>query len=174
MSKTQAAVGSAIWFVLAPGVVAGLVPWLLTRWEMQQVVGYGPPLRALGGVLVLSGVGALLHAFTGFVVTGRGTPAPAAPTEYLVVTGLYRYVRNPMYLAVLAVIVGQAMIFAQVDLFWYTVAVTPVLVTFVHAVEEPALRRTFGSGYDEYRQAVRPWWPRLRPWAPAVRTKEGS
>lgn len=174
MSKTQAAVGSAIWFVLAPGVVAGLVPWLLTRWEIREAVGYGPHLRALGAVAALAGAGALLHAFTGFVVTARGTPAPAAPPERLVVTGLYRHVRNPMYLAVLAVVIGQAMIFAQVALLWYTAAVMPVFVIFVHAVEEPALRWSFGSTYDEYRQAVRPWLPRLRPWAPAVRIEEGS
>lgn len=83
-----------------------------------------------------------------------------------------RHPCNPMYLAVLAV--GQAMIFVQVTVLWYATAATPVFVAFVNAMEEPALRRSFGSAYDEYRHAVRPWWPRLHPWNPAAPLQEGS
>ena len=95
--------------MVAPGVVAGLIPWWVTGWEMRAVP-YWAPLRVLGGVLIAAGVLVLLHAFLRFVVEGLGTPAPVAPTERLVVGGLYRYVRNPMYLAVGAIIFGQALL----------------------------------------------------------------
>src|SRR4029450_3416401 len=97
-------------FVLQPGVVAGLVPWWLTGWRVRQPLPSWAwtPLRGAGGGLLAAGVGVLGQAFVGFVVEGVGTPAPVAPTQRLVVGGPYRYVRNPMYLAVTAVIVGQA------------------------------------------------------------------
>ncbi len=103
-SRLEAALGSAAFLVAAPGVVAGLVPWLLTGWRSSD-----PPaaVAALGALMVVVGVGVLLHAFGRFVVEGRGTPAPIAPTERLVVDGMYRYVRNPMYLAVPALIFGH-------------------------------------------------------------------
>src|SRR3954470_15667253 len=98
----RAAAGTALFLVVAPGVVAGLVPWLLTGWDASDP---WPPLQVMGGLLIAAGVGVLLHAFARFVTEGLGTPAPVAPTEQLVVGGLYRYVRNPMYLAVGATIV---------------------------------------------------------------------
>ena len=90
-TRVRAAVGTALFLVVAPGVVAGLVPWLLTGWQSS-----GPPgwLQAAGWALVAAGSAGLLDAFARFVVEGIGTPAPAAPTEKLVVGGLYRYVRN--------------------------------------------------------------------------------
>jgi protein-S-isoprenylcysteine O-methyltransferase Ste14 len=105
-SRRIAAAGSAGFLVLAPGVVAGLVPYLLTGWQMET-----DPLavRIVGGVLIALGAIFLLHAFARFVVEGLGTPAPVAPTERLVVGGVYRYVRNPMHLAVGARIMGQAL-----------------------------------------------------------------
>jgi len=105
-SRANAALGSLLFLVVAPGIVAGLVPWLLTGWDAGGDVAW--PLVVAGAVLVVAGVSVLLHAFARFVVEGIGTPAPVAPTEQLVVGGLYRYVRNPMYLAVAATIVGQA------------------------------------------------------------------
>src|SRR5215207_9120069 len=106
MSRPRAAVGTAAFLFLAPGVVAGVIPWLLTGWEVDRALWM--PLRLAGGVILAIAVGVLLNAFARFVVEGLGTPAPVAPTERLVVGGLYRYVRNPMYLAVTATIVGQA------------------------------------------------------------------
>jgi protein-S-isoprenylcysteine O-methyltransferase Ste14 len=118
-------------------------------------------------LLVVAGVGVLLHAFGRFVAEGLGTPAPVAPTRELVVGGLYRYVRNPMYLAVLAVILGQALALGQPVLLPYAAAVGAAFVAFVHWYEEPTLARRFGASYQAYRRAVPGWWPRRHPWRPA-------
>lgn len=166
MRKAMAAGGSAIFFVLAPGVVAGLVPWWLTSWQVRKPVPYWAPLRVAGAVLLAAGTIVLVQAFVHFVVEGVGTPAPIAPTEHLVVGGLYRYVRNPMYLAVAATIVGQALLLGQPALLLYAAAVGVAVATFVRAYEEPTLARRFGAQYEAYRRAVPAWWPRRRPWGP--------
>ena len=157
VGRLRAALGSALFLVIAPGVVAGLVPWLLTGWDSA-----GPPawLQVLGWVLLAAGVAALLEAFARFVVEGLGTPAPVAPTETLVVGGLYRYVRNPMYLAVAALILGQAAVLGRWVLVAYALAFGVTVWSFVHWYEEPTLRRQFGPAYDEYRVTVPGWWPR--------------
>jgi protein-S-isoprenylcysteine O-methyltransferase Ste14 len=108
----------------------------------------------------------LLQAFVRFVVEGVGTPAPVAPTERLVVGGLYRYVRNPMYLAVAAAIVGQALVLGQLILVPYAAAFVVAVAAFAHWYEEPTLHRRFGEQYDAYRRAVPAWWPRRKPWEP--------
>jgi protein-S-isoprenylcysteine O-methyltransferase Ste14 len=144
--------------VLAPGVVAGLVPRWLTGWEAHD---WWVPLRLAGAVLVVAGVAVLLQAFGRFVVEGIGTPAPVAPTEHLVVGGLYRYVRNPMYVAVAATIVGQALLLGRPVLLLYAVAFCAAVAAFVRWYEEPTLRRRFGAEYDAYRKAVPAWLPRL-------------
>ena len=167
MRRARAAVGSLVFLVLAPGVVAGLVPYWLTGWEVEEPLPHWLPLRILGALLVAAGVLALLHAFARFVVEGFGTPAPVAPTERLVVGGLYRYVRNPMYLAVAATIVGQALFLGQLVLLPYAVLFAVAVVTFVRLYEEPTLTRRFGAEYDAYRRAVPGWWPRRRPWRAA-------
>ena len=105
----------------------------------------------------------LLHAFALFALH-RGTPAPVAPTETLVVTGVYRFVRNPMYLAVLTIILGQALLFGSWGLVLYAAIVFAVVATFVKGYEEPALTRTYGEQYLEYRRNVPGWCPRLTPW----------
>jgi protein-S-isoprenylcysteine O-methyltransferase Ste14 len=157
----KAATGSFVFLVLAPGVVAGLVPWRLTGWRVLEPLPYWLPLRVLGVVLISVGVVVLLQAFARFVVEGLGTPAPVAPTEHLVVGGLYRYVRNPMYLAVAAIIVGQALALGQLILLPYAAAFGIAVAAFVHWYEEPRLRRQFGEEYETYRRAVPGWWPRL-------------
>jgi protein-S-isoprenylcysteine O-methyltransferase Ste14 len=166
--KLSAALGSLIFLAVAPGTVAGLVPWWLTGWAVgdapQQVAA---PLRGVGAVLVLVGAAALLHAFGRFVLEGLGTPAPVAPPERLVIGGLYRYVRNPMYVAVLMAIVGQALLLVQPVLLVYAVVVGLAMASFVYGYEEPTLSERFGAEYDAYRRAVPAWWPRLRPWHPA-------
>jgi protein-S-isoprenylcysteine O-methyltransferase Ste14 len=155
--RFRAAAGTLLFLVVAPGVVAGLVPWLLTGWHATRVAVW---LQVVGWVVVAVGAAVLLEAFARFVVEGAGTPAPAAPTEQLVVGGLYRYVRNPMYLAVAAVIAGQALVLGRWLLVGYGVVFGLAVWSFVHWYEEPTLRRQFGSAYDGYRATVPGWWPR--------------
>ena len=114
-------------------------------------------------LLAAAGVVVLVQAFARFVREGHGTPAPVAPTETLVVGGLYRYVRNPMYLAVLATIVGQALLFGQPILLGYAFVVWIAFASFVRFYEEPHLTRRFGESYRAYRAAVPAWVPRVRP-----------
>ena len=161
MGRTRAALGSIVFLAVAPVVVAGLVPWLLTRWHAHSL---WLPLRVLGGLLVLGGAEVLLQAFARFVVEGIGTPAPVAPPERLVVGGAYRYVRNPMYVAIEAIVVGQALVLGRVVLVAYALALLVVFAAFVRWYEEPTLRRQFGADYDAYRRAVPAWLPRLTPW----------
>ena len=167
MRKSVAAGGSTVFFAVAPGVVAGLLPWGLTRWRLGAVFTHWLPARLLGLVILLAGAAVLIHAFARFVVEGRGTPAPIAPPERLVVGGLYRYVRNPMYLAVIATILGQALLLYRPVLLGYAAVVTVAVVGFVLGYEQPTLAHRFGSEYAAYRRAVPGWWPRLTPWRPA-------
>lgn len=159
-SRTTAAVGSSLFFALAPGVVAGVIPYLITSWE-------GAPgwagWRVLGGGVTVLGAAVLIHAFARFVREGIGTPAPAAPTQHLVVGGLYRWIRNPMYVAVVACILGQAGVFGSAALLIYGTAMMAVFFAFVRLYEEPTLTRRFGAEYEAYRLAVPGWFPRARP-----------
>ena len=147
MRKEVAAAGSSAFFLVAPGVLTGLLPWWLTRWEVRWSGGWAVPLQLLGAVLAAVGVGVLVSSFVRFVREGAGTPAPVAPARHLIVGGLYRHVRNPIYVALIAVILGQALV-----------------ASFVRWREEPVLARRFGTPYAEYRRAVPGWVPRLRPW----------
>ncbi len=161
-SKARAWAGSAAFLVLAPGTMAVLVPWLLTQW-------HGSPagidaLDVLGGVMVAAGAAVVVACFARFAGEGRGTPAPVAPTEQLVVGGIYRHVRNPMYVGVAAAIAGQAVIFRNAGLVVWLVIFLLAVVSFVKVYEEPTLQEQFGPSYDAYRAAVPGWVPRLRPW----------
>jgi protein-S-isoprenylcysteine O-methyltransferase Ste14 len=156
--KTAAAIGSSLFFAVAPGVMAGVIPWLLTSWD----VAGSPPLvvRVVGWALIVAGAAFLIHAFARFVVEGLGTPAPVAPTERLVVGGVYRYIRNPMYVAVATTIVGQALVLGRPALLLYAAAFIAVTAAFVRLYEEPTLAHRYGAEYEEYRRAVPGWWPR--------------
>jgi len=156
------AVFTAVFFVLAPGTMAGLVPWLVTRWGRPDAP-YGPGALA-GGLLVALGVVAVITCFVRFVREGRGTPAPVAPTEELVVGGLYRFVRNPMYLAVASVIAGQALLFRSGAVALWLIVFLVAVVSFVKVYEEPRLTEQFGESYERYRREVPGWWPRLTPY----------
>ncbi|SRR6266568_1189183 len=164
MRRTVAATGTAVFFCVAPGTVAGVIPWWMTGWHIREPLPYWAPLRVLGVVLLLLAAPVLAHSFVRFVMEGIGTPAPVAPTAHLVVGGIYRHVRNPMYLAVNAAIIGQGLLLGQVSLLVYGVAIALLQAAFVHFYEEPALRRQFGAEYDAYRQGVPAWWLRFRPW----------
>jgi protein-S-isoprenylcysteine O-methyltransferase Ste14 len=157
MGRARAAIGSAVFLVIAPGVAAGLVPWLLTGWETGDAPA---PVRVVGGVLTAAGAAFLVHSFARFVVEGIGTPAPVAPPERLVVGGAYRWVRNPMYVAVTTAIAGQALLLGRFELLAYAAAFWCVTAAFVHWYEEPNLTRRFGADYDRYRRTVPGWLPR--------------
>jgi protein-S-isoprenylcysteine O-methyltransferase Ste14 len=174
MRRPTAAVGSAVFFLVGPGVFVGLIPWLLTGWQVREPVLYWAPMRVLGVILLVAGLIALIQAFVRFVVEGLGTPVPVAAPERLVVGGVYRYVRNPMYVAILAVIVGQALLLGQLGLLLYAAGIWLIAAAFVRFYEEPALRRRFGADYEAYRRAVPAWWPRLRPWKPGERDEPGA
>ncbi|MDM0074833.1 isoprenylcysteine carboxylmethyltransferase family protein [Variovorax sp. J2P1-59] len=162
MQRAAAIIGSAIFLVIAPGTLALYVPWYLTHWD------FAPPLfpiaRVLGAALIVAGLPILLDSFARFALQGLGTPAPVMPPKRLVVTGLYRYVRNPMYVAVTALIAARGLLFGSITLLKYGVIVWAGFFLFVVAYEEPALGAQFGDEYKRYRANVRRWLPRITPW----------
>jgi protein-S-isoprenylcysteine O-methyltransferase Ste14 len=162
----RAILGSVLFFLVAPGVVAGLIPWWITRWAFQPPFLYLEGTRALGVVLIIVGLPCTVDSFARFALEGLGTPAPIAPPRRLVVTGLYRHVRNPMYVGVVAVILGQALLFADLRLLAYGALVWTCFHLFVLAYEEPTLRGMFGDEYELFRAHVPRWIPRLTAWRP--------
>jgi len=168
MRTTTAALGSAAFFLVAPGTFAGLIPWLITGWQTRQPLPHWLIAQIVGLLLVGLGLVPVVSAFVEFVKAG-GTPAPVAAPRRLVVSGFNRYVRNPMYVGLLAVIVGQALLFGSLGTVIYAAAMWAVTASFVRWYEEPTLRRQFGTEYQVYRQAVPAWCPRLRPWTPSPR-----
>jgi protein-S-isoprenylcysteine O-methyltransferase Ste14 len=161
MRRPAAAVGSAAFFVAAPGTFAGFLPWLITGWELAGSV----VTQVLGALLIVVGVVPVVHAFAQFTKAG-GTPMPVAPTERLVVTGFNRYVRNPMYAGLVVAIAGQALLFGSTGLLLYGAIMWSVTAAFVRWYEQPTLARTYGPQYEAYRHNVPAWLPRLRPWTP--------
>ena len=164
MKRFWAILGSLVFLVLAPGFVAGLVPWWLSRWQVQPPLFGLMAVRFAGVALIAMGTPALLDSFARFALQGLGTPAPILPTQHLVVTGLYRYVRNPMYLGVGSVIMGQGLFLGNRQVLGYGLFVCLSFHLFVLAYEEPTLRRTFGEEYERYCADVPRWIPRRRPW----------
>jgi len=164
--RVRAWVGTVGFLVVTPGVVAGLIPAVITRWQIPWTGGWASPVAIVAAVVILSGVIVLLDAFIRFA-RADGTPAPPMPTIHLVVVGPYRYVRNPMYLAVLTIILGQALLFGSVGALLYAGIVLLSVVLFVRGYEEPALERRYGDEYREYRRCVRGWVPGVRPWKEA-------
>ena len=151
MTRRGATAGSLIFVVAQPGLMGGLVPyWLTGGWESAD----SPLVLALvGAALLAAGLGFLAHTVIRFAVEGLGTPSPVAPTEKLVVGGVYRYLRNPMYVAVIAVILGQAAILGRPVLLVYAAIFWLVVASFVRFYEEPTLSRRYGEQYAAYRRA---------------------
>ncbi|WP_090953936.1 isoprenylcysteine carboxylmethyltransferase family protein [Arthrobacter sp. ov118] len=162
-SPARAWIGTIVFLLLAPGVVAVFIPWLVSGWRWYDWAGAAWAVEPVAWIAIAIGVAFLLHAFALFALH-RGTPAPVAPTEALVVTGVYRFVRNPMYLAVLTIILGQALLFGSWGLVLYAGIVLAAVVAFVKGYEEPILTSTYGAQYLDYRRNVPGWWPRLTPW----------
>lgn len=155
------AIGTAIFFVVAPGTVVGLIPYLITRWRPSEPFLGTELTRWPGVVLIIAGLAVVLDAFARFVREGRGTPAPVAAPTRLVVRGPYRYVRNPMYVALIGVVLGEALVLASTALLLYGAVMWLITHTFVVLYEEPALRGQFGAEYDAYLARVPRWIPRL-------------
>jgi protein-S-isoprenylcysteine O-methyltransferase Ste14 len=144
--------------ILVPGIVAGYVPWLLRRPSHPVSAA----VLSAGTVLIAIGAAIYLHtAFWGFARRGRGTPAPIAPTKELVVSGLHRYVRNPMYIGVLLIVLGQAALFDSRTVLLYAVFLWAAFHLFVLLYEEPTLHKQFGPEYDAYKHRVPRWLPKF-------------
>ncbi len=167
MRRAAAVIGTAIFFVFVPCVLAGVVPWWISRWEFHLSFLGVELTRFVGAALILAGVAGLVDSFVRFALQGLGTPAPIAPPQHLVVTGLYRYVRNPMYVAVVAVILGQAILFGDWRLMTYGGLMWLAFHAFVLTYEEPVLAQKFGAQYEDFRANVPRWIPRLSPWRTA-------
>ena len=160
MRKVFAIAGSALFLAIAPGFVAGVVPYWISRWRIEPPFLGVVLLRYVGVTLVALGSIGLLDSFLRFAVQGLGTPAPVFPTRHLVVSGLYRYVRNPMYTGVLAVGLSLGLALGT----W----VTPIaagLVFMLQALrtrtEEKYLIDRFGDQYRDYMKRVGRFLPRL-------------
>ena len=163
-TRLFALLGSMVFLVLVPGSVGVLVPWWISRWRFEAAPPWFLPVRVLGALLIAAGLAVAVDSFLRFALQGLGTPAPFLPPRRLVVTGFYRFVRNPMYLAGLSVLFGQSLLFANLLLLAYAAVFWLGWHTFVLVYEEPKLRRTFGPDYAAYCAHVPRWRPRLRPW----------
>ena len=137
------------------------VGWWISRWRLQAPFFDLQLIRWFGVVLILLGIPVLVDTFTRFALQGGGTPAPVAPTQHLVITGPNRYVRNPIYLALVAIVLGQGLILGNARLLVYGALLWIGFHIFVLAYEEPTLRRRFGAEYDTYCANVSRWLPRL-------------
>jgi protein-S-isoprenylcysteine O-methyltransferase Ste14 len=160
MSSMWLALRSLLWAVLVPGVIAGYIPWRFFGLDRARV-DWSRPVDLLGLLCIVLGIGLLAACIAEFARRGRGTLSPVDPPRHLVVRGLYRYVRNPMYLSVTAIILGEALLMRSWPLAFYWAVFFTCVNIFVIGYEEPALRRQFGASYDEYRQQVGRWIPRL-------------
>lgn len=155
---------TAAFLLLAPGTVVGFVPWWISGWRVHAPFPGFALLRIIGVILIVAGIPVLLESFARFALQGIGTPVPLFPTQHLVVKGFYRFVRNPMYVSVLAVILGQALLLGNVGILEYAACAWLIVHLFVIGYEEPTLRKTFGAEYQTFCSHVPRWIPRLRPW----------
>jgi protein-S-isoprenylcysteine O-methyltransferase Ste14 len=145
-----------------PAFLLGYFPYTLTQFRIPP--GQAPGHLLTSVLLIAAGLGPLLESIVRFIVVGHGTLVPTSPTEHLVVSGLYRFVRNPMYIGVLTAILGQGLLFASRSMIEYFAIVFVGFHLFVCAYEEPTLRRRYPVEYPRYSQHVRRWLPRLSPW----------
>ena len=150
---------SLLWTILLPGVFAGYVPW--RYFGVSRVhLDLTNPLHLLGLLLITMGAALLGACIWEFGRRGRGTLSPVDPPKELVVHGLYRYVRNPMYLSVSTIVFGEALLARSSALLLYWVIFFTAANLFIVLYEEPTLRRQFGESYERYTQRVGRWLPR--------------
>ena len=155
------AIRSLVWTLLLPGLIAGYLPWRYFGLREAQP-NLQNPAYLLGFLCITLGVVLLGTCIWEFARSGRGTLAPVDPPRELVVRGLYRYVRNPMYLSVTLIILGEVLLTESRSMFFYWIAWFLGANLFVIGYEEPTLRRRFGVAYDRYRKEVGRWIPRFR------------
>ena len=152
------ALKSLLFLIVAPGMVAGYIPLALLRKGPQIETGIfaylALPLWLFGGTI-------LLWSFWNFYREGHGTPAPVDAPKVLVVSGFYRYVRNPMYFGILLMLIGYFLWFGYWSLLIYTMIAFVITHLFVTLYEEPTLKRKFGASYEEYLRRVPRWMPKL-------------
>jgi protein-S-isoprenylcysteine O-methyltransferase Ste14 len=166
MRKSAAAAISVAWGVVIGGTFGCLLPYLLGDWHFNRPLPYWAIAQVVGGLLICAGLVPVVQSFADFI-RADGTPVPVASPPRLVVRGFYRYVRNPMYVGFLAIMVGQVLLFGSPGLLEYTAVAWCVAAAGVRFYEEPTLARKFGTEYAYYRRAVRAWIPRLHPWTPS-------
>ena len=160
MSRSLIPILNTILFtIFVPGTVAGYIPYRLTDRFADRASG---PLEWLAVVVIVLGAAIYFRCAWEFAVRGLGTPAPIAPTKFLVTTALHRYIRNPMYVGVALVIVGEAVLFRSLHVLVYAAFMLTAAHTFVVLYEEPTLKRQFGESYEQYRRTVPRWIPRFR------------
>jgi protein-S-isoprenylcysteine O-methyltransferase Ste14 len=159
-SSISLALRSLFWTLLLPGFVAGYVPWMLFGLGQARITPI-TPLTIVALVAIACGAVLLALCIFEFARSGRGTLSPADPPRQLVVRGLYNYMRNPMYLGVTCILLGEALLLRSQSLFAYWMGWFALVNVFVIAYEEPALRRQFGSSYEDYRRSVGRWIPRF-------------
>jgi protein-S-isoprenylcysteine O-methyltransferase Ste14 len=155
-------VRAVAFLVVVPGTIAGWVPWYIAGssplWTNDGRIG----ARSIAAFVAALGLAILLWTATDFIRRGRGTPAPYDPPRALVTSGLYRLTRNPMYVGVLTMIIGQALWFASSGVLIYAALVAVAFHARVVIYEEPLLRRTFGTAYADYCAYVPRWLPHLK------------
>ena len=152
---------SIFFTILQPGTVAVLIPyWLISSRDAGAAARY-PLLRFAGAPLIIAGAAVLLWCIWDFFASGRGTISPIDPPKHLVVRGLYRYVRNPMYVAVIIVMLGEAIFFMSTSVLIEAAVFFGFANAFVMLYEEPTLRRKFGESYGEYKRSAGRWIPKL-------------
>lgn len=165
MRKPAAAITSVAWGVVVGGTFGCLLPYLLGDWHLHRLTPYWAVAQVAGGLLICAGMAPVARSFIDFI-KADGTPVPVASPPRLVMTGFYRYVRNPIYAGFMVIMLGEALLFGSPGLLEYTAVAWCVGAAAVRFYEEPVLTRKFGAQYAEYRRGVRAWVPRLRPWIP--------
>lgn len=160
MTKKMALLKTAFFALLGPGTVTVLVPYLLAREDIAAFDGALSAAHLAGAALVLFGAFIALWSAGLFAIVGKGTPAPIDPPQELVIVGAFRFVRNPMYVGMALVLLGEALAFASWILLAYALIVVSAFIAFVHLYEEPVLRRKFGKAYEDYCRQVGRWLPK--------------
>jgi len=169
MRRPAATVVSVAWAVALGATFGALLPYLLGDWHLRRPLPYWTIAQAAGGLLICAGLIPVVQSFAEFI-RANGTPVPVASPPRLVVSGCYRYVRNPIYVGFIAILLGEALLFGSLGMLQYTALAWCIGAAGARFYEEPVLARKFGAEYQDYRRAVLAWIPRLHPWTPGEPT----